>query len=178
MLLSRALLPGMIGRRRGRIVNIVSGAAANPFTYFSAYVASKTALARFSECLAAEVSPHGISVFAVDPGTVRTAMSEYSLTSKEGQKWLPWFRRLFDEGLSVGPERAAQRIVELASGKFDGLSGRFLPMAEDLATLLAGGDEIRDHNLYSLRLNRLGSASASPAIQNIRKEGESARQHG
>src|SRR5689334_21583422 len=107
MLLSRAVLPGMIARRQGRIVNIISGAAASAFTYFSAYVTSKTALARFSEVLAAEVQPHGVFIFPIEPGTVRTTMSEYSLNSEEGQKWIPWFRRIFDEGLNVPPERAA-----------------------------------------------------------------------
>ena len=39
------------------------------------------------------------------PGTVRTAMSEYSLNSPEGRTWLPWFRDIFDEGRDLPPER-------------------------------------------------------------------------
>ena len=66
--------------------------------YFSAYVTSKTALIRFSECLAFEMKQHGIAVFAMGPGTVRTALSEYSLNSPEGRTWLPWFRDIFEEG--------------------------------------------------------------------------------
>jgi NAD(P)-dependent dehydrogenase (short-subunit alcohol dehydrogenase family) len=175
MLFSRAVLPGMIARHRGRIVNIISGAAANAFTYFSAYVASKTALARFSEVLAAEVKPHGVSVFPMEPGTVRTTMSEYSLNSEEGQKWIPWFRRIFDEGLNVPPERAAQRVLSLASGKYDALSGRILPMAEDLDFLLANAAEIAEKNHYSLRLGRLGPESPSSSVRLIRSEGERSR---
>ena len=71
--------------------------------YFSAYVTSKTALIRFSECLAFEVKDHGIAVFAMGPGTVRTAMSEYSLNSPEGRTWLPWFRDIFEEGRDLPP---------------------------------------------------------------------------
>jgi|SRR5215471_8809904 len=50
MLCTRAVLPGMMARRRGRIVNIASGVL--PYPYLSAYVTSKTALVRFSETLA------------------------------------------------------------------------------------------------------------------------------
>jgi NAD(P)-dependent dehydrogenase (short-subunit alcohol dehydrogenase family) len=80
ILCAHRALPGMIARRRGRIINIASGGGATMLPYFSAYVTSKTALIRFSECLAFELKPHGIAVFAMGPGTMRTAMSEYSLT--------------------------------------------------------------------------------------------------
>ena len=86
LLCARFVMPQMISRRRGRIVNIVSGAGVTAMTYFSSYVCSKTALVRFTECLALECKGSGVSIFAVAPGTVRTAMSEYSLNSEEGKK--------------------------------------------------------------------------------------------
>jgi len=49
MLMSRRVLPGMIARGAGRIINLVTGVA--PFAYFSGYCASKAALIRFSEAL-------------------------------------------------------------------------------------------------------------------------------
>ena len=64
----------MEARRKGRIVNIASGGGARAFPCLSAYVTSKTALIRFSECLAAEVEANGVHVFAIGPGTVRTAI--------------------------------------------------------------------------------------------------------
>lgn len=118
----------MISRHRGRVVNIAS--SATPVAHFSAYTTSKTALIRFTATVAAELKPHGVSMFAVGPSTVRTAMSEYSLNSPEGQKWLPWFRRIFDEGLDVPVGRPAQLVLELASGRADALSGRFLTVAD------------------------------------------------
>jgi NAD(P)-dependent dehydrogenase (short-subunit alcohol dehydrogenase family) len=174
-LCTHAVLQGMISRRRGRIVNIASGGAAMAFTYFSSYVAAKTALARFSECLATEVKPYGIAVFAMEPGTVRTAMSEHSLHSAEGQRWLPWFQRIFDEGLDLPPERAAQRVLFLASGKADSLSGRFLPIAEDLEVILKSLSEVEKRNLYSLRIARLGLQKPNPILAAIREEAERAR---
>src|SRR5207244_13226455 len=109
-LCSHSLVPAMTARRFGRIVNIISGGAAFSLTHFSAYIASKTALARFTEILATEARPYGVSVFALSPATVRTAMSEHSLNSPQGRKWIPWFRLVFDEGLLVPPELPAHFV--------------------------------------------------------------------
>jgi NAD(P)-dependent dehydrogenase (short-subunit alcohol dehydrogenase family) len=75
LLCSYPVLPGMIARRRGRIINVSSGAGTRAMSHLSAYVASKTALLRFTESLALEAKAHGVSVFALGPGTVRTAMA-------------------------------------------------------------------------------------------------------
>jgi len=159
VLTAHALLPGMISRHRGRIVNIVSRSL--PFPYLSGYITSKTALIRLTEILAAETKAHGVSLFSLAPGTVRTAMSEHSLDSAEGQKWIPWFRRIFDEGLDLTAERAARFVVELASGRADALSGRFLSVADDLDALLGEIVLIEKDNLYSLRARRLSDADAN-----------------
>ena len=148
-------LAGMIARRRGRIVNIASGGGATMFPYFSAYITAKTALIRFSECLAAEVKEHGISVFAMGPGTVRTAMSEHSLSSPEGRTWLPWFRDIFDEGRDLPPERPAALLLALASGRADVLSGRYIYPQDDLDRLIAAAEEIDAGKLYTLQVQRL-----------------------
>ena len=148
------VLPNMIARGSGCIVNIASGGGTTMLPYFSAYVTAKTALIRFSECLAHEVKPHGIAVFAMGPGTVRTAMSEYSLYSPEGRKWLPWFRDIFDEGRDLPAERPAALLCQLASGRFDALSGRYLAPADDLEQLLGLVAEIEGSKLYSLQVKR------------------------
>lgn len=75
MLCCRELLGGMIARQAGRIINVVSGAGCRAYPDMSAYVASKTALIRLSEQLALELKPHGVSVFPIMPGLVRTVMS-------------------------------------------------------------------------------------------------------
>jgi NAD(P)-dependent dehydrogenase (short-subunit alcohol dehydrogenase family) len=75
LLCTHAVVGSMIARRSGRIINVVSGAL--PVAYFSAYMTSKSALIRFTECLAIEAKPFGISAFAMAPGTVRTALSEH-----------------------------------------------------------------------------------------------------
>ena len=89
MLCSRAVLPGMISRHTGRIVNIASSAA--PIAYFSSCVTSKTALIRFTETVANEIRPYGVSLFAVGPGTVRTA--HWLLGHREAGRHLAGKRR-------------------------------------------------------------------------------------
>ncbi|MEA2803132.1 MAG: meso-butanediol dehydrogenase / (S,S)-butanediol dehydrogenase / diacetyl reductase [Rhodospirillaceae bacterium] len=155
ILCAHRALPGMIARRGGRIINIASGGGATMLPHFSAYVTSKTAFIRFSECLAFEVKDRGIAVFAMGPGTVRTAMSEYSLNSPEGRTWLPWFRDIFDEGRDLPPERPAELLVALASGKADVLSGRYVYPADDLDRLIEEAREIETRKLYSLQVQRL-----------------------
>jgi NAD(P)-dependent dehydrogenase (short-subunit alcohol dehydrogenase family)/uncharacterized protein YndB with AHSA1/START domain len=168
---SRAVLPGMVARHQGRIVNIATSAI--PVPYFSSYATGKTALIRFTETTAAELAPHGVKVFALAPGTVRTAMSEYSLNSPEGRRWLPWFHRIFEEGLDISAERPAQKVVELASGRADRLSGRILSVSDDLDLLLTNEREIEENKLFSLRVRTLGGGSS--ALAAIRAAGECAR---
>src|SRR5436190_1476692 len=55
LLCSRAVLPGMLARRKGRIVNVASGAGTRAIPDLSAYVVSKAALIRLTENLADEV---------------------------------------------------------------------------------------------------------------------------
>jgi NAD(P)-dependent dehydrogenase (short-subunit alcohol dehydrogenase family) len=154
-LCSRALVPGMIARRRGRIINLSTTAATVAVAHMGAYVTSKTALIRFTENLAAELTNSGVSVFGLDPGTVRTAMSEYVLESEAGKKWLPWFRKLFDQGRDVPAETAAQLVVQVASGRADALSGRFFGIADELEKLLGRLEEIKRADLYTLRIRTL-----------------------
>ena len=74
-LCARAVVPGMIARRCGRIINITSGAgiSPNPFapTYL-AYAAGKAGMIGFAKALASELGPHNITVNCVAPGTART----------------------------------------------------------------------------------------------------------
>ena len=150
---TRAVLPGMIARGRGRIVNIISGAAFGPIPMMSEYCVSKAALQRFTENLAIEVAEQGIVVFAVDPGIVRTELLDSMLHSG-----IPFTEHMFqgflDQGLDVPPGRTAQLVTVLASGLADALSGRYLDANEDVRSVLQRVDEIRGADLYVLRARR------------------------
>jgi short-subunit dehydrogenase len=70
--LTRRLLPGMLERRRGRILNVVSMSAFQPVPFLTVYAASKAFVLSFSEGLARELAGTGVTVVALCPGLVRT----------------------------------------------------------------------------------------------------------
>lgn len=146
-----AVLPGMIARKKGRIINIASAAGTVSVPYLSAYVTSKAALIRFTETLAFEVRPHGVSVFAVHPGAVQTPMNQ-ELLATAGKQWLPWLEYVFQHGQDQTPEPGASLVLFLASGKADSLSGRLFMVPDDPLELIGREEEIRQKDLYTLRL--------------------------
>jgi 3-hydroxybutyrate dehydrogenase len=78
-LCTRAFLPAMIERGRGRIVNIASTAGLEGGPYIAAYAAAKHALVGLTQCAAAEAGPHGVTVNAVCPGYVDTDLTRESI---------------------------------------------------------------------------------------------------
>ena len=89
MLLSRAVLPGMVLRRRGLIVNIASDLARRPLANMAPYVATKYGLLGFSDSLLREAKANGIQVSAVLPGIIDTAFNG----AQEGSKDEAWALR-------------------------------------------------------------------------------------
>ena len=128
-LCSRAVLPGMIARRHGAIVNLSGGGAVSPRPWFSAYGAAKAGVVRFTETLAAEVAPHGVRVNAVAPGAVRTDMAREAaaalreMAAAEGGA--------APEAPAATPDGAAELVLYLVSQRSAGLSGRLLSAVWD-----------------------------------------------
>ncbi len=153
-LCSQAVLPGMMVRRRGRIINVSSAVANKIWTNVSAYAVSKVALNRFTEILAREAEPYNIAVFAISPGAVRTAMTEHASSAE----WLQWddvVYRILAEGRDVPPEQSAQLTIALAGGKADVLSGRFVNVRDDLDEMIAQVQRIKEEDLYVMRQRNL-----------------------
>ena len=71
--LTRALLPGMLARKRGAVINVASTAAFQPVPYMATYGATKAFILSFTEALAEEVRAHGVRVVALCPGQTETA---------------------------------------------------------------------------------------------------------
>ncbi|MEE4277289.1 MAG: SDR family oxidoreductase [Halieaceae bacterium] len=69
---TRAFLPGMRQRRRGRIVNVSSVAGRVTVPFFAPYNSTKHALESISDSLRHELRPHGIEVVVIEPGAVKT----------------------------------------------------------------------------------------------------------
>lgn len=80
--LTRALLPGMIERGRGGIVNVVSTSAFQPVPFLDVYAASKVFVLSFTEGLATELHGTGVRVQALCPGLTESEFHETSGTSR------------------------------------------------------------------------------------------------
>jgi len=74
--LTRRLLPGMIARKRGAILNVSSSAGFLPIPGFAVYAATKAYVTSFSEALRAELRGTGVSVCVLCPGPVHTEFQE------------------------------------------------------------------------------------------------------
>ena len=154
-LCARAVLPNMIERRRGRIINVSSGAGTGPVAYGHSYSIAKTALARFSECIALETKDYGICAFTVDPGFVLTAMLRFLVESEAGQTWVPWAREAVLAGQNHSARLPAELVMLLASGQADALNGRFIGVFDGVETLIRNAEQITHSDLYVLRLGKL-----------------------
>ena len=137
-LCNRAVIPGMLERGRGRIVNVASGAAYLPGSSTTSYSASKAAVHRFSETLAKQLEGR-IPVFSISPGLVRTSMTD---EFGDDAPWTP-------------PELAPRLVRALASGRLDPLAGRYLHAEhDDVDDLERRADEIVADDLNAIRLQR------------------------
>jgi NAD(P)-dependent dehydrogenase (short-subunit alcohol dehydrogenase family) len=96
---------------------MTGGGTGASFPNGSGYATSKAGLLRFTECIADTLAGTGVFMFAMDPGLVRTTMTEPHLESEAGQRYLPDIRRLFEKRIDVPPTLAAQLSVETGSGR-------------------------------------------------------------
>lgn len=67
-----ALVPGMVARRRGRILNVASTAGFQPLPWMATYAAAKAFVLHLSEALAVELRPYGVTVTCLCPGRTAT----------------------------------------------------------------------------------------------------------
>lgn len=146
MLITHALLPGMLARGGGRIVNLNSGFGHRPAVVYTGYSVSKGALARFTANLDAQYRDAGLRVFDLAPGVVPTDMST-GMPMHEGRtEWTPL-------------EASLELLLAIGSGVLDQLSGRFLRAGHDTpAELVSRTYEILVADARRLRLVTYGSA--------------------
>jgi NAD(P)-dependent dehydrogenase (short-subunit alcohol dehydrogenase family) len=151
--IAQRVLPGMIARRRGRIVNVSSGAAHTVHPYGSAYCASKAALTHWTNQLAAGVMKFGISVFALSPEGV-SDMTALLATSPVVGEWMnAHFTKVVAESPSLPGSIAA--LLFMLSGEADALTGRQISHWNNPEDLKRRTDEILRDDLLTLRLREL-----------------------
>jgi hypothetical protein len=138
-----AVLPGMLERRRGVIVNVSSDSARAPEPKQGGYAASKAAISAFSESIAHEVAPAGVHVHVLYPGWVPTAMG---LSGNE-------------DGGSLPPKavrRTAEGVANLTADRMGGpridINAARLPLLAPIARTIAP----RAYQMSMRRMNTTG----------------------
>ncbi len=130
--LTRAVLPGMIERKAGKIVSIASDAARVGSTGEAVYSAAKGGVIAFSKTIAREMARYRINVNVVCPGPTQTKLLEEITAGEQGQKVIEAmvkavpFRRLGE------PEDIAGAVAFLASGEADFITGQVLSVSGGL----------------------------------------------
>jgi NAD(P)-dependent dehydrogenase (short-subunit alcohol dehydrogenase family) len=134
-IVSRAVLPHMIARRAGSVINMASWAGKTGNAYFAGYSASKFAVMGLTQALAREMAPHGIRVNAICPGiVVGTAMRE-ALEAQQRQYGLPQTterEKLIPLGRVSVPEDVARVAAFLASDEAAYMTGESINLSGGL----------------------------------------------
>ena len=127
--ITRGLVPQMLDRGHGGVINLASQMAFQPMPYFAAYAASKAFVLSFSEALAEELRGTGVRVTAVAPGFVNTEFAEVA-GSHDPERRFPHLQpgRVVESALRAH-ERG--RTVKIVGGLYAFLTfaGRFAPRA-------------------------------------------------
>jgi NAD(P)-dependent dehydrogenase (short-subunit alcohol dehydrogenase family) len=128
-LCTRAVLPGMRERNRGRIVTVASVASVHGSRYTSAYTASKHAVLGFTRALATELAGTGVTANCVCPGYVRSDMTDATIaniearTGKDGEAALVAMTPL---GRLIEPEEVAFAVRFFAADEAGAINGQTL----------------------------------------------------
>ncbi len=132
---SQAVLPGMVARGFGRIVNVASTAGLKGYPYVSAYCAAKHALVGLTRALAAETATRGITVNAVCPGFADTELLRDSIdrvvekTGRARSDVLAEYLHDTPIGRLVRPEEVAAAVLYLCSTEAAAVTGTTLAVA-------------------------------------------------
>lgn len=131
-LLTRRLLPSMLERRRGAILNVSSSASFLPIPRMAVYAASKAYVTRLSEALRAEVGPQGITVTALCPGPVHTEFDTVAMRPHDPRDKAPEFTYVAVEEVVRaaldGVERGRAIVIPGTAMKIAMLLVRLIPM--------------------------------------------------
>ena len=112
---SHKVIPRMLNQKSGKIVNVAARPGLEGQAGMAAYSASKSAVIRLTESMAAELKAHGINVNCIIPGTIDTPQNRESMPDADYSSW-------------VAPESLADVILFLSSEAARDVHGAALPV--------------------------------------------------
>lgn len=141
MLFMQRVLPGMVARDRGRIICVSAIASRIVAPHLSAYCTGKIAQNRLVAEAAAELAGYKVAAFAIDPGFAATQLARDTAADPEARRYFkPLIERIENQPHAYGTDpdlaRCAQRCADLASGRYDALSGGYFELDDDLDAAL------------------------------------------
>ena len=128
----RAVIPGMLARQRGRIINIASTAARVGYPYTAAYVASKHGVLGLTRAVALEAHGTGVTVNAICPGWIDTDMTGRAIerivakTGRTPEEARRVIEQMNPSGRLIHPDEVAAVAAYLASADAAGINGQDL----------------------------------------------------
>ena len=149
----RAVLPHMLTRGSGVIINLSGGGAVSPFPRFSAYSTSKAAVVRLTETVAEEVRDRGVRINAIAPGAVNTFLLDQVLAAGDAAG-PEFYARSLEQKRTGGtsPEIAAELALFLSSPAAAGITGRLISAVwDDWKSLPGRAQELDQSALFTLR---------------------------
>ena len=153
-LVCRAVIPVMLARSGGKIINLSGAGATNAWSNMSAYCSSKAAVVRLTEVLAQELDGKGITVNALGPGSVHTSMWD-KMTEEAAQVGADFIHELglrVTSGGGASIDECAELAVWLASDESGVLTGRLISATtDDFRGLSPRIAEIMAGDAYTLR---------------------------
>ncbi|MDM0122956.1 SDR family NAD(P)-dependent oxidoreductase [Variovorax arabinosiphilus] len=112
---AQAFVPSMVERKAGSVIAVTAKIAGHGLASMSAYIASKSALQRLVEAMAAELSPHGVRVNSIAPSVLDTPANRQAMPDANPAEW-------------VSTDVAAQTVAFLASPAAQALHGQHLAL--------------------------------------------------
>lgn len=130
---TRRVLPGMVERRHGRLVNVASDAGRVGSSMESIYSAAKGGLIAFTKTIAREMARHGVTANSVCPGPTDTALfNDMADASEIGDKMRRGLARAIPLGRLGRPEDVGPAVAFLASEEAAFITGQTLSVSGGL----------------------------------------------
>jgi NAD(P)-dependent dehydrogenase (short-subunit alcohol dehydrogenase family) len=132
--MTRAIVPAMIQRRDGRIVNIVGGAARNPAPAFLTGSTGNAAIINFTRGLSKELAPHNVRINAISPGITQTERGDRLLEAEVTPD------KTLEQARAARLNRVPMRVITLPQE----IAAMAALIASDLMPTMTGAEVIVD----------------------------------